>query len=675
MCHFRLISEFSPSGQQPGAIQQLCRGIEAGQKHQTLLGVTGSGKTFTVANVIAKLNIPTLVLAHNKTLAGQLYNEFRQLFPDNAVGYFVSYYDYYQPEAYVPQRDLYIEKDSSINDTVDKLRHYATRALFERPDVVIVATVSCIYGLGSPEAYFNMLVLLEIGLTIDRDILLKRLVELQYTRNDIDFHRGTFRVRGDLIELFPPDEEAQAMRISLFGDEIESIQLFDPLTGSTLKSLEKVAIYPNSHYVTPPDRLRAAARSIRLEMDERIHHFKTHGRHLEAQRIEQRTSFDLEMIEEMGFCKGIENYSRHLTGRPPGAPPPTLLDYFPKRFLLVVDESHVTIPQATGMYRGDRARKETLVEYGFRLPSALDNRPLRFDEFEGAQDAVIYVSATPADYELSKSDGRVVEQVVRPTGLLDPVIEVYPASKQVDHLLEQVRVTTRKGMRSLVVTLTKRLAEELTEYLRNLNIRAEYLHSDIDTIERMRLIQKLRRGECDALVGINLLREGLDIPEVALVAILDADKEGFLRSERSLIQTMGRASRNIQGRAILYGDTLTGSMQRAIQETERRRTIQAAYNRVHGVVPKSISKRLETVDESIWEKDYAGLPEEASTVTDDWNKGESSEHLVKRLTEEMHSAAKALDFERAAKIRDRLLQITSLRLMVGLEGEESRTGA
>ncbi|MFB3107828.1 MAG: excinuclease ABC subunit UvrB, partial [Candidatus Binatia bacterium] len=564
---FRLVSDFKPKGDQPQAIQKLVQGVKKGLGHQALLGVTGSGKTFTMANVIAKVNKPSLVIAPNKTLAAQLYNEFKELFPDNAVRYFVSYYDYYQPEAYLPSTDTYIEKDASINDEIDKLRHAATMALLERRDALIVASVSCIYGLGSPEAYFEMMVYLEEGMKIERDYLLRRLVDIQYQRNDYDFHRGTFRVRGDIVEVFPAYEDSSSMRIEFFDDKVESLQEFDPMRGKVHRRVARVAIYPASHYVTNEVALKRAIQNIRLELQERLEELRADNKLLEAQRLEQRTRYDLELLAEMGFCPGIENYSRHLTGRKPGEPPPTLLNYFPKDFLLFIDESHVTVPQIGGMYRGDRSRKETLVEYGFRLPSALDNRPLNFEEFESTVNQTVFVSATPAQFELEKSRGVVVEQIIRPTGLTDPKLIVRPAQTQVDSLLEEIRKRAERHERVLVTTLTKRMAEDLTDYYQDLKVKVRYLHSDIETLERVEIIRELRKGSFDVLIGINLLREGLDLPEVSLVAILDADKEGFLRSARSLIQTIGRASRNVNGTVILFADSMTQSMKQAIDET------------------------------------------------------------------------------------------------------------
>ncbi|MBI3072994.1 MAG: excinuclease ABC subunit UvrB [Deltaproteobacteria bacterium] len=655
---FNLASTFSPKGDQPRAIRELAEGITRGDKHQVLLGVTGSGKTFTVANVIAAVDRPALVIAHNKTLAAQLCSEFRELFPDNAVHYFVSYYDYYQPEAYVPQSDTFIEKDAQINDQIDRMRHAATHALLSRDDVIVVASVSCIYGLGSAEAYHAMLVFLERGQHVRRDDVLRRLVDVQYDRNDIDFHRGTFRVRGDVVEIFPPYEEATAIRIEWTGDDIERIVEVDPLRGRKLRELPRAAIYPNSHYVTTPDRMRLALKSIQDELLERLGELRAQNKLVEAQRLEQRTMLDLEMMEQAGFCAGIENYSRHLTGRAPGEAPPTLFDYLPKDYLLVVDESHATIPQFAAMYRGDRSRKETLVEYGFRLPSALDNRPLRFDEFEARMGQVIFVSATPAEYELAKANGVVVEQIVRPTGLMDPAIEVRPSRGQVDDLIDEIRRTVEAGERILVTTLTKRMAEDLTEYLDELKIRVRYLHSDVETLDRTQILHDLRAGEFDVLVGINLLREGLDLPEVSLVAILDADKEGFLRSERSLIQTCGRAARNVRGRVVFYADVVTGSMDRAIRETNRRRAVQEAFNLENGITPETVKKRLIDPSAAIFDADYVAVPRgklsRAETRIANDDAAEDVPSLIAALERDMREAAEHLEFERAAEIRDRL---------------------
>lgn len=662
---FNLCTTYTPSGDQPLAIDELVAGIERGDTHQVLLGVTGSGKTFTVANVIARTGRPALVLAPNKTLAAQLYGEFKELFPDNAVEYFVSYYDYYQPEAYLPNTDTFIEKDSSINDEIDKLRHSATRSLLTRRDVIIVASVSCIYGIGSPEAYQAMHIFFHQGEPYGRDTLLKKLVEIQYERNDTDFHRGTFRVRGDVVEVFPAYDSERALRIEFFGDEVEAISQIDPLRGVVLQKLSKVSIFPASHYVSTKENLQRAIEQIRLDLEDRIRHFKSQGKLLEAQRIEQRTYYDIEMMEEMGFCQGIENYSRYLDGRQPGEPPFTLIDYFPADFVLFADESHITIPQVGGMYRGDRSRKETLVAYGFRLPAALDNRPLNFQEFESRISQVVHVSATPADYELHQSGGVFVEQVIRPTGLVDPPIAVRPATGQVDDLLHEVRLTVARGERVLVTTLTKRMAEELTNYYQELGVRVRYLHSDIDTIERMQILRSLRLGEFDVLVGINLLREGLDLPEVSLVAILDADKEGFLRSTRSLIQTCGRAARNVEGRVLMYGDTVTRSMQGCLNETERRRIKQLAYNVEHGITPETVKKGMRSILESIAEKDYVTPPVVADVQELYGIEPREIPKLVKRLHKEMLTAAKELDFEKAAELRDRIKQLEDAALKLG----------
>ncbi len=657
---FQLVAPFEPCGDQPRAISELVQALDAGVPFQTLLGVTGSGKTFTMAQVVAHVQRPTLVIAPNKTLAAQLYAEFRDFFPENAVRYFVSYYDYYQPEAYVPSTDTFIEKDASINDEIDKMRHSATKALLERNDVLIVASVSCIYGLGSPEKYFEMHVFLEAGDELDRDDLLRRLVRIQYARNDVDFHRGTFRVRGDVVEVFPAYEDALAIRIEFFGDVVESISEFDPLRGRVVRRVPRVAIYPASHYVTTRDRLEAAVHSIRSELDERLAEFRRGGRLLEEQRLQQRTEYDLEMLAEMSFCNGIENYSRHLDGRQAGEPPATLLDYFPRDFLLFVDESHVSVPQIGGMYRGDRARKTTLVDYGFRLPSALDNRPLAFPEFEGRVPRAVFVSATPADYELTRSGGVVVEQIIRPTGLMDPEVEVRPAGSQVDDLLEQIRLRVAVEERVLVTVLTKKMAEDLTDYLRDAGVRVRYVHADIETLERIEIIRALRRGEFDVLVGINLLREGLDIPEVSLVAILDADREGFLRSARSLIQTIGRAARHLHGKAILYADRITGSMQVALDETSRRRALQGEFNEVNGITPESIKKALAGPMVEVCAGDWVTIAadrEGLSTAEREAGAAAGDVGDLAELRAAMREAAEGLEFERAAALRDRILAI------------------
>ena len=662
MSNFKLATEYIPRGDQPQAIDELVAGIEQGDKHQVLLGVTGSGKTFTVANVIARTGRPALVLAPNKTLAAQLYGEFKELFPENAVEYFVSYYDYYQPEAYLPNTDTFIEKDSSINDEIDKLRHSATMSLLTRSDVIIVASVSCIYGIGSPEAYQAMHIFFHQGDDYGRDTLLKKLVEIQYERNDTDFHRGTFRVRGDVIEVFPAYDSERALRVEFFGDEIEAISQIDPLRGVALQKLSKCSIFPASHYVSSKENLERAVAQIRLDLEERIRLFKDQNKLLEAQRIEQRTYYDIEMMEEMGFCQGIENYSRYLDGRQPGEAPFTLIDYFPKDFLLFVDESHITNSQVGGMYRGDRSRKETLVEYGFRLPAALDNRPLNFQEYEARINQVVHVSATPADYELQQAHGVFVEQVIRPTGLVDPPITIRPAQGQVDDLLHEVRLTVAKGDRVLVTTLTKRMAEELTNYYQELGVRVRYLHSDIDTIERMQILRSLRLGEFDVLVGINLLREGLDLPEVSLVAILDADKEGFLRSARSLIQTCGRAARNVEGRVLMYADQITRSMQACLDETERRRSKQLAYNDEHGITPETVKKGMRSILESIAEKDYVTPPVVADVQETYGVELREIPKLIKKIRKEMLAAAKELDFEKAAELRDRIKHLEEAEL-------------
>ena len=661
---FQMVTEFKPAGDQPRAIGQILTGLAQGEGHQVLLGVTGSGKTFTIANVIQALQRPTLVMAHNKTLAAQLYGEFKTLFPENAVEYFVSYYDYYQPEAYIPSTDTYIEKDSAINDDIDKLRHSATHSLLERPDVIIVASVSCIYGLGSPEAYQGMLLVLEQGMDIPRDEVLRRLVEIQYERNDIDFHRGTFRVRGDVVEIFPPYEEERALRVEFFGDQIEAIAAVDPLRGKKIKEIKRIAVYPGSHYVTTRDNLKRAIADIWTELGERLGELRAQNKLLEAQRLEQRTRFDIEMMEEMGYCQGIENYSRHLTGRRSGEPPPTLLEYLPAEALIVLDESHAMIPQLIGMYRGDRSRKETLVNYGFRLPSALDNRPLRFDEFERFVQPRLYISATPARYELDKAGGHVVEQIIRPTGLMDPEIVVKPAQGQVDDLLAEIRDRVKKGERVLVTTLTKRMAENLTAYYEELGVKVRYLHSDVHTLDRVAIIRDLRLGMFDVLVGVNLLREGLDIPEVSLVAILDADKEGFLRSERSLIQTSGRAARHVAGQVIMYADVLTGSIQACLDETARRRAIQHQYNRENGITPESIKKAIHNILGSIYEADYLSIP----TISEGKEAYASEVDLsvrIGQLRQEMKTAAGMLDFEKAAALRDEIKALTALMLEFG----------
>lgn len=644
---FKLHSKFEPTGDQPEAIKSLVNGIEKGDKYQTLLGVTGSGKTFTMANVIAKVNKPTLILAHNKTLAGQLYSEFKEFFPENAVEYFVSYYDYYQPEAYVPQTDTYIEKDSAVNEEIDKLRHSATAALFERKDVIIVASVSCIYGLGDPDDYSGLTVSLRPGMKIKRDDLLRNLIDRQYDRNEMEFKRGKFRVKGDIVDIYPSNESEKAIRVEFFGDEIEKISEINPLTGHKIATRNHVLIFPNSHYATSKAKMERAIVTIEKEMEERVEEFKKQNKLIEAQRIEQRTNFDIEMMRETGFCQGIENYSRHISGRAPGSAPYTLMDYFPKDFLLMIDESHVTIPQVRAMYNGDRARKETLVDYGFRLPSAFDNRPLKFEEWENRINQVIFVSATPADYEESHTQN-VVEQIIRPTGLLDPKIEVKPLDNQVDDLIEQIHKTIENKERVLVTTLTKKMAEDLTAYLKELNIKVTYMHSDVDTLERLKILKELRQGEYDVLVGINLLREGLDLPEVSLVAILDADKEGFLRSERSLIQTIGRAARNVNGRVIMYADELTDSMRKAISETNRRRKIQMEYNEVHGIVPQTIKKDIrKEIKASIVEE-----TKEEYKIDNIENK--NVKEIIDELTTQMLEYAQKMEFEEAAKIRDKI---------------------
>jgi excinuclease ABC subunit B len=664
---FRLTQDLTPAGDQPQAIEQLCAGITRGDGRQALLGVTGSGKTFTMANLVAAVNRPALVIAPNKTLAAQLYNEFRVLFPDNAVRYFVSYYDYYQPEAYVPTTDTFIEKDASINEEIDKLRHAATMALLERRDVLVVASVSCIYGLGSPTSYFDMLVHLERGTEVDRDDVLRKLVDIQYERNDYDFHRGTFRVRGDVVEIFPAYEEGRAIRIELFGDTIDGIAEIDPLRGKVLRPLESVAVYPASHYVATADRLKEAVIKIEAELDERLGILERERKLLEAQRLEQRTRYDLELLTEMGFCPGIENYSRHLDGRNPGDPPYTLLDYFPEDYLLFVDESHITVPQIGGMYRGDRSRKETLVEFGFRLPSALDNRPLNFTEFEGRVGQTVFVSATPGHWEMEQCAGRVVEQLIRPTGLIDPRVEVRPARHQVDDLLEEIHRRIEAGERVLITTLTKKMAEDLTDYLHDTGIRVRYIHSDVATLDRVEIIRDLRRGVFDVLVGINLLREGLDLPEVSLVGILDADKEGYLRSERSLIQTIGRAARNANGLVIMYADVVTESMRRALSETERRRQVQTEYNTEHGITPQTVSKAIDDPLIAVCESDYGDVPR-TEDESEPYLPPDELRTLVSRLRREMRAAAQALEFERAAALRDRIRHLETRELGVEAPG-------
>jgi excinuclease ABC subunit B len=665
---FTLVSDFEIRGDQVRAIPELVEGLDRGDPFQVLLGVTGSGKTYTMAQVVARVNRPTLVMAHNKTLAAQLYQEFRRFFPHNAVEYFVSYYDYYQPEAYVPATDSYIEKEATINDEIDRMRMSATRSLFERRDVIIVASVSCIYGLGSPEAYYGMLLPLELGQRIDRDQILRKLVEIQYERNDTEFGRGTFRVRGDIIEVVPSYEE-HALRIGLFGDEVDELAWFDPLTGKVIRRIDKVAVYPKSHFVTSRDRTKQAVETIREELEWYRGVLESEGKLLEAQRLHQRTMFDLEMIREIGYCHGIENYARHLTGRPPGAPPPTLLDYLPEDALVIVDESHQTVPQIRGMYHGDRSRKEVLVAYGFRLPSALDNRPLNFEEWEQRVRQVVFVSATPGPYELAKSGGVVVEQVIRPTGLMDPPIEVRPVRGQVDDLLGEIRARVARGQRVLVTTLTKRMAEDLTAYYQELGVKVRYLHSDIDTLERVEILRDLRRGAFDVLVGINLLREGLDLPEVSLVAILDADKEGFLRSAGSLIQTSGRAARHVEGQVIMYADTVTDSMRSAIAETGRRRTLQAAYNEAHGITPASVVRQLDDIMTSVYERDYSTpVARESREV---FRSQAELDREVARLAHEMKAAAANLDFERAAELRDRLKGLRTRELGLGTLPAES----
>jgi excinuclease ABC subunit B len=660
---FKLVSDFGLLGDQARAIDELVEGLNRGDPSQVLLGVTGSGKTFTIAQCIARVNRPTLVMAHNKTLAAQLYQEFKRFFPENAVEYFVSYYDYYQPEAYVPTTDSYIEKEATINDEIDRMRLSATRSLFERRDVIIVASVSCIYGLGSPEAYYGMMLPLERGQRIDREQILRKLVEIQYERNDHEFARGVFRVRGDIVEVQPSYEDT-ALRIELFGDEVDELLTFDPLTGKTLKRHDKVAIYPKTHFVTSRDRTKAAVESIKAELGLYRTQLESEGKVLEAHRLHQRTMFDLEMIREIGYCHGIENYSRHLTGRAPGEPPPTLLDYLPSDALIIVDESHQSVPQIRGMYHGDRSRKEVLVAYGFRLPSALDNRPLNFEEWERRANQLVFVSATPGPYELRRAGGAVVEQIIRPTGLVDPPIDVRPVKGQIDDLLGEIRERAALGERVLVTTLTKRMAEDLTQYYQELGVKVRYLHSDIETLERIEILRNLRRGEFDVLVGINLLREGLDLPEVSLVAILDADKEGFLRSGGSLIQTVGRAARHVNGRAIMYADRMTDSMKLAISETDRRRTIQDAYNQAHGITPASIVKSIDEVLTSVYERDYVTIA--ANNETELFRTRAELEAHLANLQTQMKAAAANLEFEKAATLRDRIKQVRTREL--GLAG-------
>lgn len=670
---FQLVSEFEPSGDQPKAIADLVQNFKLGLNHQTLLGVTGSGKTFTMAHAISQLNEPALVLAPNKTLAAQLYAEFKELFPKNAVEYFVSYYDYYQPEAYIPSTDTYIEKDSAINEQIDRMRHSATRSLFDRRDVIIVSSVSCIYGLGSPEAYEGMMVQVVANSELKRDHFLKELIRIQYTRNNVDFARGNIRVRGDIVEVFPAYEDQRALRVEFFGDYVEKLSWIDPLTGQVLEELDQIGIYPGSHHVTGEENLKRAIKTIQDELRERLVELNKNLKMLEAQRLEQRTYYDIEMMEQMGFCQGIENYSRHMTGRGPGEPPPTLLEYFPKNFVTFIDESHVTVPQIGGMYRGDRARKTTLVEHGFRLPSALDNRPLNFQEFERMMDKVVYVSATPGNYEFQKSEGVIVEQIIRPTGLIDPVVEVRPVRHQVDDLLSEIRTRIANKDRVLITTLTKRSAEDLTEYYESLGIKVKYLHSDIDTVERTEILRDLRLGVFDVLVGINLLREGLDIPEVSLVGITDADKEGFLRSERSLIQTIGRAARNLNGKVILYGDRITDSMRKAMDETDRRRRIQQEHNEKHGITPASVKKRIrdglgDTFDGSVGVHIVGGPEQKILGIAQKYgNQPEKIAQEIEKLRKKMKEYSSNLEFEEAAKIRDEIkrLQIVDLNVRSG----------
>lgn len=679
--NFKLVSPFKPGGDQPKAIESMVENFKKGLKHQTLLGVTGSGKTFSMAHVIEKMNMPALVLAPNKTLAAQLYSEFKELFPENAVEYFVSYYDYYQPEAYIPSSDTYIEKDSAINEQIDRMRHSATRSLFDRRDVIIVSSVSCIYGLGSPEAYEGMMIQVKNGDKLKRDEFLKELIRIRYSRNNVDFSRGNIRVRGDVVEIFPPYEEDRALRIEFFGDYVDRISWIDPLTAQVYEELDQVGIYPGSHYATGEDNLNRAIKTIQVELQERIKELNTQIKFLEAQRLEQRTYYDIEMMEQIGFCQGIENYSRHMTGRGPGEPPPTLLEYFPKDFLTFVDESHVTIPQIGGMYRGDRARKMNLVEHGFRLPSALDNRPLNFTEFEGMMDRVVYVSATPSNYELQKSEGVIVEQIIRPTGLVDPVVEVRPVKNQVDDLLKEIRIRIEKKERVLITTLTKRSSEDLTEYYESIGIKVKYLHSDIETIERSEIIRDLRLGVFDVLVGINLLREGLDIPEVSLVGITDADKEGFLRSERSLIQTIGRAARNSEGHVILYGDRITDSMKKAMDETSRRRKLQMQYNKEHGITPQTIRKKIregvgDMFDGSLSAYKLKGEKDKTAEQLKKFAaKPNKIQAEIQRLRDKMKKHASELEFEEAAAVRDEIKRLEILELQIREGQDDSASGA
>jgi excinuclease ABC subunit B len=661
MPDFQLVSDYKPQGDQPRAIGELTEALLRGDRYQTLLGVTGSGKTFTMGNVIANVKRPTLLIAHNKTLAAQLYGEYKALFPHNAVEYFVSYFDYYQPEAYIPSSDTFIEKDSSVNDEIERMRHSATHSLRTRDDVLIVASVSCIYGLGTARSYVDMAITVNVGAELGRDTFIRKLVESQYERNDLDFHRGTFRARGDTVEVFPAYEEERAVRVSFFGDEVEKITEFDPLRGVTLSALDKVVIFPASHYVTQSDTRKGAIQTIRDELAERLQQFKHEGKLLEAQRLEQRTMYDLEMIEQVGYCNGIENYSRHFSGRPSGEPPPCLLDYFPRNMLVLIDESHQTVPQIGAMYRGDRSRKETLVAHGFRLPSALDNRPLKFNEFEDMVQQAIFVSATPAEYEFQKSKGVVVEQIIRPTGLTDPEVEVRPARNQVDDVLEEVRKRIAKSERVLVTTLTKRMAEDLTEYLTEVGVKVRYLHSDIGAIERTAIIRDLRKGEFDVLVGINLLREGLDIPEVSLVAIFDADKEGFLRSHVSLIQTIGRAARNLNGHVIMYADALTDSMKLAIEETNRRREVQRAYNAQHGITPKAVKSHILDLSEHLYGADPSELPM-AADAANDLLEPKEIKRLIGEFTKDMQHYADQMEFEKAAELRDRIQVLKDMDL-------------